>query len=48
MLDVEKNIGITLTQSKAMNPAASVCGFYFTHPKAKYFSVLKIIKMRFR
>ena len=41
MLEVEKNIGITLTQSKAMNPAASVCGFYFTHPNAKYFSVLK-------
>ena len=41
MLEVEKKIGITLTQSKAMNPAASVCGFYFAHPNAKYFSVLK-------
>ena len=41
MLEVEKRIGITLTQSKAMNPAASVCGFYFAHPKSKYFSVLK-------
>lgn len=42
LLDVEKNIGITLTESLAMWPASSVCGFYFSHPKSKYFGVAKI------
>jgi len=44
LLDVEKNIGITLTESIAMYPAASVCGLYFAHPEAKYFNVGKIGK----
>lgn len=44
LLDVEKNVGITLTESLAMHPAASVCGLYFAHPKAKYFNVGKIGK----
>jgi 5-methyltetrahydrofolate--homocysteine methyltransferase len=39
LLQVEKTIGIQLTESYAMYPAASVCGFYFAHPQAKYFSV---------
>ena len=38
LLEVEKNTGIELTETKSMYPAASVCGFYFSHPKAKYFS----------
>jgi 5-methyltetrahydrofolate--homocysteine methyltransferase len=35
-------IGIELTESFAMTPAASVSGFYFAHPEARYFSVGKI------
>ena len=38
-LNVEKNIGIKLTESYAMYPAASVCGLYFSHPLSKYFSI---------
>lgn len=44
LLDVEKRIGIGLTESFAMYPAASVSGLYFAHPDAKYFSVGKISK----
>ena len=36
--------GIKLTESFAMYPVASVCGLYFAHPEAKYFSVGKIGK----
>jgi 5-methyltetrahydrofolate--homocysteine methyltransferase len=32
-------IGMTLTESYAMDPAASVCGFYFSHPQSQYFNV---------
>ena len=39
LLDVEKHTGITLTESHAMYPAASVSGWYFTHPQSRYFSV---------
>jgi 5-methyltetrahydrofolate--homocysteine methyltransferase len=42
LLDVEKNIGVTLTESLAMWPAASVSGYYFAHPQAKYFGLGKI------
>ena len=44
LLQVEKNTGITLTESFAMLPAAAVSGFYFAHPEAKYFAVGKIGK----
>jgi 5-methyltetrahydrofolate--homocysteine methyltransferase len=44
LLSVEKHTGITLTESFAMWPAASVSGFYFAHPEAKYFAVGKIGK----
>ena len=40
ILNVEENIGITLTENRAMYPAASVCGWYFSHPESCYFSVL--------
>ena len=40
ILDVEKEVGITLTESRAMYPTASVSGWYFSHPKSAYFSVL--------
>ncbi len=42
LLQVEKFVGIQLTESYAMYPAASVSGFYFAHPQAKYFSVGKL------
>ncbi len=42
ILAVEENIGISLTESMAMYPAASVSGYYFAHPEAKYFGISKI------
>ncbi|MCS7046242.1 MAG: B12-binding domain-containing protein, partial [Gemmataceae bacterium] len=39
LLDVEQQIGIKLTESYAMWPAASVSGLYFSHPEARYFAV---------
>jgi len=42
LLQVESRIGMQLTDSYAMNPPASVSGFYFAHPQARYFSVGKI------
>jgi 5-methyltetrahydrofolate--homocysteine methyltransferase len=44
VLDVEKNTGIFLTESKAMYPAASVSGYYFSHPDSKYFGLGNILK----
>ena len=44
LLDATQQIGITLTESLAMFPASSVCGWYFAHPQAKYFGVGKITK----
>ncbi|WP_447962055.1 methionine synthase [Nitrospira sp. Ecomares 2.1] len=43
-LQVEKTVGIQLTDSYAMYPTASVSGFYFAHPQAKFFSVGKLKK----
>lgn len=42
LLDVEKNIGLELTDSFAMAPAAAVSGWYFGHPDAQYFNTGKI------
>ena len=42
LLGVEKNINIALTENYAMLPAASVSGWYFSHPEACYFSVTRI------
>ncbi|SFJ64303.1 methionine synthase [Myroides guanonis] len=44
LLDVEKNIGVTLTESYAMFPTASVSGYYFANPNSKYFGLGKIEK----
>jgi 5-methyltetrahydrofolate--homocysteine methyltransferase len=44
LLQVEENIGVTLTESLAMWPAASVSGYYFGSDKASYFGVGKITK----
>jgi 5-methyltetrahydrofolate--homocysteine methyltransferase len=44
MFDVLRadEIGMSLTESLAMSPAASVCGFYLAHPQAQYFNVGRI------
>ena len=39
LLNVEENVGVELTESFAMLPAASVSGWYFSHPYSKYFPV---------
>ena len=42
MLDATKATGIQLTESLAMYPASSVCGWYIAHPESKYFGVGRI------
>ncbi len=42
LLEVEQRIGMKLTESYAMWPAASVCGWYFTHPVSNYFTLGRI------
>lgn len=42
LLNVKENIGVALTESLAMFPTAAVSGYYFAHPKSKYFGVGKI------
>jgi 5-methyltetrahydrofolate--homocysteine methyltransferase len=42
LLDAGRTTGITLTESLAMLPTASVSGFYFAHPDARYFGVARI------
>lgn len=42
LLQVTENIGVELTESLAMNPPASVCGWYFAHPQSHYFGLGKI------
>ncbi len=44
LMDVERHIGVSLTTSYAMNPPASVSGFYFGHPASSYFPVGSIGK----
>ena len=44
LLDVENNIGMSLTESYAMLPTAAVSGLYFANPEAHYFTVGKINK----
>ena len=44
LLDAEKHIGLSLTESYAMTPGSSVSGFYFSHPDARYFNLGKILK----
>ena len=40
LIDARRHTGITLTESYAMYPAASVSGWYFAHPEAKYFGLV--------
>jgi 5-methyltetrahydrofolate--homocysteine methyltransferase len=42
LLKATENVGIELTESLAMNPPASVCGWYIAHPQSHYFGVGKI------
>nr|VFJ90105.1 MAG: methionine synthase (B12-dependent) [Candidatus Kentron sp. H]VFJ91409.1 MAG: methionine synthase (B12-dependent) [Candidatus Kentron sp. H]VFJ98108.1 MAG: methionine synthase (B12-dependent) [Candidatus Kentron sp. H] len=42
LIEPDKNAGIHLTENHAMMPAASVSGWYFSHPDARYFNVGKI------
>lgn len=42
LLNVEQNIGVSLTEQLAMWPASSVSGYYFSHPDARYFGIGKI------
>ena len=42
VLEVEETIGVKLTESLAMWPAASVSGYYFANPESKYFGLGKI------
>jgi 5-methyltetrahydrofolate--homocysteine methyltransferase len=44
LLNAQENIGIELTESLAMNPPASVCGWYIAHPQSHYFGVGKIMQ----
>lgn len=42
LLDVEKRIGMKLTESYLMHPLSSVCGYYFANPEARYGTVSAI------
>ena len=44
LLDAEKSVAITLTESYAMYPTAAVSGYYFAHPKSCYFGLGNIEK----
>lgn len=42
LLNATESTGIELTESLAMYPAASVCGWYFSHPQSQYFGIGRI------
>jgi 5-methyltetrahydrofolate--homocysteine methyltransferase len=44
LLNTAESIGVDLTEHYAMYPAASVSGFYYSHPDSQYFAVGKIDK----
>ena len=44
LLEADRHTGVSLTESCAMLPAASVSGWYFAHPEAHYFGVGRIGK----
>ncbi|MBN8627590.1 MAG: methionine synthase, partial [Planctomycetes bacterium] len=44
LLDATASTGISLTETYAMHPAASVCGMYFGHPDARYFAVDRVTR----
>ncbi len=44
LLQVSPRIGVQLTETLAMHPAASICGLYFAHPDARYFAVARLAR----
>jgi 5-methyltetrahydrofolate--homocysteine methyltransferase len=44
LLDAEAKAGLELTESCAMVPTSAVCGYYFSHPEARYFTVGKLAR----
>ncbi len=44
LLDAEACVGVRLTDTLAMQPAASICGLYFAHPQARYFAVGRLAR----
>ena len=44
LLEAGARAGMALTEGFAMTPAASVCGYYFAHPEARYFGVGRIAR----
>ncbi|GIX01230.1 MAG: hypothetical protein KatS3mg112_0167 [Thermogutta sp.] len=44
LLRATETTGIRLTESFAMDPPASVCGWYFAHPQARYFTVDRVTR----
>ena len=42
LLDAKRRIGVRLTESCAMQPASSVSGWYFAHPRARYFGIGRV------
>lgn len=39
LLEASESTGVSLTESHAMHPGASVCGLYFSHPESRYFAI---------
>ncbi|MFM7565210.1 MAG: vitamin B12 dependent-methionine synthase activation domain-containing protein, partial [Flavobacteriales bacterium] len=48
LLNATEDLGVTLTESLAMEPASSVSGWYFAHPEAKYFGITGILLDQFQ
>ncbi len=44
LLDAREHMGVELTESYMMTPGASVCGWYFSHPDARYFGLGRITR----
>ncbi len=44
LLQVPQRIGVQLTETLAMHPAASICGIYFAHPEARYFAIAQLAR----
>ena len=44
LLEARKRLDVTLTESFAMSPMASVCGIYFSHPESRYFGLGRVSK----
>jgi 5-methyltetrahydrofolate--homocysteine methyltransferase len=44
LLQAPQRIGVRLTETLAMHPAASICGLYFAHPEARYFAIARLAR----